>query len=127
MAYGEAYKEGVHENEDLERDYTLKLQQSIRVPWPIEGFYLFGKDRRKWNVMKIYIDEVEDWDGNIKLLMYKQKLGLIDLYKVTYHRKEDMCLDTMLYRMDLLSHLIPRRRIITYELPPPYPVAQPPW
>ncbi|KAI5080883.1 hypothetical protein GOP47_0004066 [Adiantum capillus-veneris] len=96
--------------------------------WPEDQYLLFGRSGRKWNVLTIFIDDVMAWDVNVKLLTLKRKLGLVDRYKVVYRSNEEtMSMATLMDRAKVIGHIIPRRKIILYRLPPPYPTAQPPY
>ena len=54
----------------------------IVVPWLESRYNLFTKGKHVWNIQKIVLDKGDDWDGNLKLSLVKEKLGLVKFYKV---------------------------------------------
>ena len=77
--------------EDLALQYAKYLieRSQITVPWLESRYNLFPKGKHVWNIQKIVFDKGDDWDGNIKLLLVKEKLGLVKFYKVTCYGDED--------------------------------------
>lgn len=135
MSHQTPLSNGVEEDQErtfLMRHYSRELRETIasqlgqhlinrseiRVLWLETKYNLFLEGKRVWNIQKIFIDDLDDWDGNLKLVLVKEKLGLVQYHKVsTYHGCGNMDLDLMCHRMSMLVRLIPKERLCTYDIP----------
>ncbi len=96
-------------------DYLVGTQE-IERPWEESNYFLFGRTKPKTTLLLVWIDDHIGWDGNLKLLFLKESLGLIDYYVVHWHRGFHLVsTDTILQRMDILSSIIPTRKLFVKE------------
>ena len=86
----------------LQQDFIE--QQKVRVPWPERQFCLFPNGNIVWNIQKIILDDEDNWDGNLELVLVKEKLGLVQFFNLSCNNK------------NILHHLVSHRKKIVLEL-----------
>lgn len=107
----------VHYSRELRKSVALALAEDLRgrseinLPWPETTYDLFPNSNIIWNVQKIFLDDNDHWDGNLKLVLAKEKLGLVRFFHVTHQRNGRVPLDVMHCRMSVLSEIIPSKRL----------------
>lgn len=99
-----------HFSRGLREDIVYQLQQDfieqqkVRVPWPEQQFRLFPNGNIVWNIQKILLDDVDNWDGNLELVLVKEKLGLVQFFSLSCNNK------------NIPHHLVSHRKIIVSGL-----------
>ena len=101
---------------DLRKDKVHQLQQDlieqqkVCEPWSELQFFLFPNGNIIWNIQIIVLDDVENWDGNLELVLLKEKLGLVQFFKFE-GSNDNIPQDLLSHRKNIVSSLIPRHRL----------------
>ena len=85
-------------------------QQRVCVPWPELQFSLFPNGNVVWNVQKILLDDVHNWDTNLELVLVKEKLGLVRYFSFSCNNN-NISSDLLSHRKNIVSRLIPKHRL----------------
>lgn len=85
-------------------------QQKVCEPWPELQFFLFPNGNKLWNIQKILLDDVENWDGNLELVLLKEKFGLVQFFKFVCSNN-NISQDLLSHRKIIVASLIPRHRL----------------
>ena len=87
--------------------------QKVREQWPEMQFHLFPNGNIVWNIQKIVLDDPNDWDGNLELVLVKEKLGLVQFFSLTRCNSKNVLEELLTHRKHVVSQLISKKRLCT--------------
>ena len=95
----------------VQKDFVER--QKVREQWPEMQFHLFPNGNIVWNIQKIVLDDPNDWDGNLELVLVKEKLGLVQFFSLTRCNNKNVSEELLTHRKHVVSQLISKKRLCT--------------
>ena len=63
-----------------------------------------------WNIQKILLDDFDSWDGNLELILLKEKMGLVQFFRLSC-KDENILHPLVSYRRGIILGHISKKRL----------------
>lgn len=105
-----------HFSQDLREKMVQQLQEDlvkqkkVDIIWPELKFNLFPNGNIVWNIQKILLDDFDSWDGNLELILLKEKMGLVQFFRLSC-KDENILHPLVSYRRGIVLGHITKKRL----------------